>query len=538
MVSKGIMTPLQAEMVYDGRKYNIFIGAKGSAKTHAVTAKMIADCENNPYNNQAGFRRDKERSISNLGSYFSFMVNFMERKGVQFRYKWKTTGREFKRERSSRDDTKNQRILFGSLEDISGSTDGSAPKNGGFYRTLLIDEPVDRKSASNPNLIPSPSNWDNMMDQLEDNLDRFTPAFKEHYGIEANLDLEIFYTMNDWGEHPLCLLVYQLFPEEEFMEELFGHSIEELFSSKELVKKLFEDEKWIENLTSRGAISRDFPDSDLKIWRTTKFNNPNNLQPVYMKATLSKIKKAMLARDRARLAFAIGTKHPGDTSNDMLAYGDMDIQHMTTQEALDQGYKVERLNYFVDTDETRVFTISPGYRWYKEKVELNRNTGQIVFRKKRIITIDKIIEIPAIGVDDDGVMHTKYIKSIKEAINAHYLKAPKDGMNKKPVLGVDDKRKWYLAGIGQELNFPHSRRLFNQHGTFGINERQDLTQLGFRNKKVFNHPDNKALEADYRTCQRADIQNPKRKTTSSTNYLDRIDAVEQHFVENASVIIK
>lgn len=61
---------------------------------------------------------------------------------------------------------------------------------------------------------------------------------------------------------------------------------------------------------------------------------------------------------------------------------------------------------------------------------------------------------------------------------------------------------------------------------------------GFRSGRILLHPKNKQLVDDFETCVKRDKGDPRRKTSGTTNYLDRIDSMEQGVIQYASIVIK
>lgn len=59
---------------------------------------------------------------------------------------------------------------------------------------------------------------------------------------------------------------------------------------------------------------------------------------------------------------------------------------------------------------------------------------------------------------------------------------------------------------------------------------------GFDNKSIYMHPKNKALKMDFEKCIKRDKNDPRRKTTGTTNYLDRIDSMENGVIPFAGII--
>ena len=274
-------------------------------------------------------------------------------------------------------------------------------------------------------------------------------------------------------------------------------------------------------------------ENDTLYARMTKFANPNNQDQEKAKQILQDIKMSIFLKNKNALCMLLGLEHKPDINKDMLVYNIKDFNNITKDELQKDKWEPMGIAYSVDIDTSRVLTITPAIKY--RKVENNIGYWKVSFR----IFIDKQIEIPAYGTGIYGELNEKYVELISKKIKEHYIANNFMKIKLKTKhLAVDDKRKWYLLQLSRSLgSFLTTFDTFWQHGDYNIIARQDWTQLGFENKVLFLHPENKALEDDFKTCLKDDIQSPKRKTTGNTNYLDRIDSMENSFLPFVGVII-
>ncbi len=263
------------------------------------------------------------------------------------------------------------------------------PSNGGYYGIISVDEPVVEKDASNPDKIPTQAQWDRSDKILLDNLGRFNDNFENAMGREVKT--EIYYTMNNWGDHPLTVLCDKVLPEQTFLKFIFGFDIFEIMGNQELVLEWFEDEENINHLLNNNTMSVYKENIDTLFTRMTKFANPNNHSEKNKKKILNDLKSALIDGDINWLTILLGMKAVPEVENEMLVYpSDMfnQIEYKTYDELLEEGWTPKRTNYAIDIDTSRVFTITPTTHF--EKVSILEGV-------QKHVHVDRQIEIIANG---------------------------------------------------------------------------------------------------------------------------------------------
>ncbi len=429
---------------------------------------------------------------------------------------------------------RNQSILFGGLDDVAHSTDGGAPSNGGYYKIVIIDEPVIRGDMNNPDKIPSPKQWDEDMEILEDNLTRFNDNYAAIHQRQLPAT-ETWIMMNDWGDHPLTLAVNKHLPIEEFMDYNFNNEFANLWgATEEYLNTWFDNDENITHLLTNNTQVK-YTEEDDTLWvRQTKFANPNNWLEHNKLKLIRKIKLSLLTENMNSLAINMGYRHAGDAiSESMLVYPKKvldNIEYKTKEDLLKEGYNIKRVNYAWDIDTSRVLTLTPTIHFLKNKFNVSFTGDKTLSTvKQHKILIDKQIEIPAYGPGEYGELNDTYVRLIKKATEKHISQLGNGYLGKNnAIITIDDKRKWFLNEV-RKLR-PDGIKTFKtpqQHGhLFGIIQRQDTTILGLETHLVAIHPKNKSLVNDMRLCQKQDLNSSVRKTTGNTNYLDRIDSGE------------
>ena len=423
------------------------------------------------------------------------------------------------------------------------STNGAVIPNGGYFGMTIIDEPITADDISSNYHSQEEDNekYERMLNIIRDDLSRFHKEYADTHDKKP-YPFTIYQCLNPWWEHKLIKDTNMIFSEKDFIYYIFQYnegksdskiSLEDLFGNDELIEKWFSKKENIDRLMNHNTMSIYDKNNDTLYVRMTKFANPDNHDDKKAKKILQDIKMTLFLNNRNALCTLLGLEHKPKVNKDMLVYNIKDFNNITKKALEKDGWKPIGIAYSVDIDTSRVMTITPSIQY--KKVEHKIRYWKVSFR----IFIDKQIEIPAYGTGLQGELNEKYVKLISDKIKQHYLK--NKFMDMKLTikhLAVDDKRKWYLSSLIKELETMLTTfDTFWQHGDYNIIARQDWTQLGFENKVLFLHPDNKALEDDFRTCLKDDIQSPKRKTTGKTNYLDRIDSMENAFLPFVSVII-
>lgn len=127
-----------------------------------------------------------------------------------------------------------------------------------------------------------------------------------------------------------------------------------------------------------------------------------------------------------------------------------------------------------------------------------------------------------------------YAKNMLSVMEDHMKENKVDDPFIKKYLVVDALRVSFLREFDRMIAdnildstlFSIMDKAFKTGALFSIAERQNKTILGITNGTLYFHPDNTALITDMKKCVKAEKYSPERKTTSSTNYLDRIDSME------------
>lgn len=526
--TKGVLSKAKIAIAKHPAKKKVILGAKGTGKSIIPIVKSIVEFENDKYFNAYGFRKYESQATKNMSELFYQSYTLLE--GFNFEFKDEY---EFKSQRSSiykisnkKNMLKNQAFKFGSLDNASGSTDGGGVSNGGYYGIISVDEPVVEADASDPTKIPTRQEWDKIVTIILDNLSRANDNFEMVHGREVNT--EIYFTMNNWGEHPLIQDIDNIFTEDEFIKWVFsGYSVEQLLRNEKLINKLFEDEKWVQSLKINNTKSVYDKENDTLYTRMTKFANPNNWKEKNINPLLKSIKKALLLGDKQSLTILLGTKTIPEIEKEMLVFNLQDYNDKTDYEHwIDKGFKPTKINYSWDIDTSRVLTLTPTI--VMEKISLLDGKETFVF-------VDKQIELEAHGTGVFGELNDLYVKQMIMTMEKHFkaLKAPLI----KAIVSIDDKRKWYLNEVRKASpSWLTGYRSFEQHGMWGIEERQDMISNGIENKSIQIHKANKALVSDMQVCVKRDIQDPRRKTSGDTNYLDRLDSAENGIIPFAGII--
>ncbi|MGL4336304.1 MAG: hypothetical protein ACRCXT_09820 [Paraclostridium sp.] len=157
-------------------KKKVIIGGKNTGKSIIPIYNVISRMEDELYYNAMAFRKYKEQSSTKLGNAIQAMVTIRKQSGENFKYEYERNQSRFYRKVHKTALTKNQAIVFGSLEDISASTDGADPANAGYYGDIIFDEPVVKEDITNPDKIPSAEEFNEQLAIIFDNTYRFIPA--------------------------------------------------------------------------------------------------------------------------------------------------------------------------------------------------------------------------------------------------------------------------------------------------------------------------------------------------------------------------
>lgn len=517
------------------------IGGKSTSKTYLTQIYTLMKMEQDPRINAYGFRKYKYNASDNLGSYASKAHIALRNADFDIKDYQKSTTGFYRLNASKKFMYKNQSIDFGSLENVD-ATSGGAPSNGGYYGVIIYDEPVVKDDANNPAKIPTKSKWNELVqDIIRNNLDRHNdPNNPKERTIE-------FYTMNDWGNHPLTLKCMEIIPIDDFINYIFdGYSLHDLTSPQllnslmpidtttntithtDFVKKLISNHTMMKIHTSKE-------DNEKELWvRRTKFSNPTNLVPKKLNQILLQTRKSLLNEDFNALSIILGLRHEGEIDENMLVYHIPDFNNVSGyQDFIDEGFKhIGEVVYSWDIDlrKNSQLTLTPSIEFIKKGI----------FENESRIMIDKQIEVKTHGLDSEGKINDLYIKQMVEIMTNHHENLVHE-VRQRPEqssIAVDEINQMYIREIMDIIQpyYLDYGRPFKKHGAYSLIERQKFTHFGFLNKVLFNHIENEALEQDFRVCQRSDYQKEERKTSGTTNYLDRIDSFENSIINHFGLI--
>ncbi len=370
---------------------------------------------------------------------------------------------------------------------------------------------------------------------MDDNIFRFNDDFEEEIGKPINAETII--TFNEWGDHPITIEANAIYPIKDFMDWNFGMDVYDLLGNSRLIDELFGDEEWVKEFIKRNIKAKYHKDSDTLVCRSTKFTKPTNrTNENSRRKILNSIIRDLKGSNMNGLAISMGYRHIGENDPNMLSYDIRDFNNEYTREDFEKkGFTPYKINFSwdIDTRKGAKLTLTPAILYWKKQFSINNM--EIANKNIYKILIDEQIEIPTTGSGKYGEKNDLYVNMICKVMEKYYSKLKIKP--KKVSYSVDDKRKWFLNEVRKKrIAWINGYRTFRQHGEDGIIQRQQMTKIGFDNKIVYNHPKNKQLENDIRNCQRAEISNEKRKTSGLTNYLDRIDSMENGIIEYKNII--
>ena len=516
----------------------ILIGAKTSGKTFLAEIDILHKFENDNYFNAWGLRYFKYQATEKLADYFFASIRGLKDNGINLKYRYKQAERNQKiiRLRVKTNPKDNQSFSFASMENSAAST-GTKPSNNGYVGICLIDEPLVERNIIE-NKIPTKKEFNKYQSMLESDMDRHHASVRKTYGVNP-YKFTIYYTLNPWGEHPITKRANIIIPEKEFIDFIFYDPINEitfdqLLENQQLIEFYFSQKHNLERFKNNNTLAKYDEESDELYVRMTKFANPNNLDDYSFKQSIFKIKNSLLFRDYSGLCIFLGITDKPNINEEMLAFNIPNFNNCHYTKMLKDNYYPVGICYAVDIDTSRVFTITPSIAMRK-KIMIGFDKWKYDYK----IFVDRQIEIPARGTGIVGELNNVYVKYILEIVNNHFKRRKLfDYELIDSAIILDDKRKQYVFNVMENKpDFIKNVDTFKQHGEFGISNRQDWLELGFRNKKIINHSDNVKLENDIKYCLRADIQNSKRQTTGTLNYLDRIDSMENSVIYFLSIIL-
>ena len=536
---KKVLSKAKIDIALHPAKTKIIIGAKGTGKTIIPMVKGLIEYESDQYFNMFGFRKHKEQATNKLSSFFFQTYNILKMHDFEFKlnYELRSQQAAIFRIYHYRNMNLNQVFKFGSLDNASGSTDGGAPGNGGYYGIIIDDEPVIEKDAGDPKKIPSKDAWDKDQSIIVDNLDRFNDNFSDI--TKRDVGTETYHLMNNWGLHPLIVLANEIFPEDTFMNYVLGMTMEELFSlTEEEVKALFKNKEFLNRLMRNNTLSVESKKIDTLITRMTKFANPNNWKPEKAAKLLKRIENSVLMKNQQQLTILLGTLSIPEIDKEMLVFNIKDFNLKTLEEFLEEGFEISKVNYSWDIDTSRVLTLTPTYVLNKKRA-VGGFGRPIVNKPIEIIYWDTQIELVAYGTGEIGELNDLYIKQMIRVMDKHWKKVLKNDIKIKAIVSVDDKRKWFLNELYKQKKYYMGLfRTFEQHGDADIEHRQDAMKVGLQNKSLWISPKNQNLIQDIKVCVKRDLNDSRRKTSGNTNYLDRLDSAENGFWPFVPIIWK
>lgn len=538
LLENGILTQSKIDWLYHPAPEKIVIGSKGSGKTFPVKVKTLLEAENDEMFNSATFRKYQASAAEKSSEVLHKAYMDLKNMGVEFKYEWVKKNYRMTRLKHKSNMMVNQQESYYSLEDTN-ATDGGAPSNGGVVALINVDEPMNEADAANPSKIPTVPEWERTTEVLRDNMERHSDSYELRTGIRV--PFEIFYTLNPWGKtHPLMIKASKILPESTFVEWIFGMQLDELLGKKELIDNLFSQQWFVDQLINRNTMMAESEDGQTLVVRTTKFANPINHLEKKLKPLVNKVRYALETSNKTLLLTLMGFEFEPEISKDMLVYNIQEFNYKTPEEAIEEGFHIEQIVYPFDIDTSRILTCFPTFKMVKNVLGLD-GIYQI-----RIILVDKPIELKAYGTGEFGEMNDIYVKQMQKQMVRHYSRISKLSKPKhKSIVRVDDKRKWFLNGLRKlrDTSFQGLYQIFDQHGAWATGERQDMVVDGIEKRVLWFHPKNNrkaggSLVQDMKVCIRRNIDDPRRLTDGTKNYLDRIDSMEQGVIPFANLIYK
>lgn len=534
IVSSGYISQSKADLAIHKAKRKIIVGSKECGKTIIGLTEAVIGFETDGFYNPFGFRKHLTGAAKGMGKYTARVANELKALGFDIKREYKLTQSELYRLTSKSDMLKNQVMNFGSLDDYSGTTDGRAPSIG-YVGTVIVDEAVIESDALNPDKIPSQSEWYKLETVITSNLNRYNQSFSNIFNRQANTTF--WYFMNNWGPHPLILETDDVFPEEDFIEWVLGYPLEELLLNEELITELFENEDWLQNqLYKNHTAYRYKEDNDTLYARMTVFANPLFLMDEKKaKQKTNQIRTALLEDNREGLTILLGMRQKPKLDDEWRVYPEQiirNIKQYTIKDLEEQGYKIKSVSYGVDIDVSRVNTITPAILFEKKVYGLNNS-----YELHEKILLDEQYELKCVGSGVMGSNLDLYTKEMAIAIRKH-IKENKL-WNTKIAVAVDDNRQWFTRDLykSQELSgIIDIWEPAQKNGIFDIYHRQDTFITGLTNDIIYIHPGNQALIMDLMVTKKRAIDDGRRDTNGTTNYLDRIDSMEYSLQQLTSTI--
>ncbi|MGL4335967.1 MAG: hypothetical protein ACRCXT_05455 [Paraclostridium sp.] len=173
-----MLTESKLQILNHPAKKKLIVGAKGTGKSIIPIYNTIQRMESELYYNAMAFRKFKDQSSNKLGNAITAMVTKLKQSGQQLKYDYERNQNRIYRKVNKTKLYSNQSITFGSLEDISTSTDGADPANAGYYGDIIFDEPVVREDVQGADSIPTLEEFNEQLEIIYDNTARFLPDWE------------------------------------------------------------------------------------------------------------------------------------------------------------------------------------------------------------------------------------------------------------------------------------------------------------------------------------------------------------------------
>lgn len=498
-------------------KTKYYLASKSSTKTFVGCILILFRMENELYFNAYTFRKYKEQATKklkkNLINAYKYLHQFHT-----FKFDYEFLQNKVQRTLSNKNKIANPTIEMTSFEDIDG-TSGEAPGNGGYFGIAMIDEFIVIKDIIN-NTITDEEQFNDNNNTIDDSIGRWTKSYNlaefKKSGIDPNQVMKWFYFGNPWGDHPICESVEQDIPEETWFKFIFGVYADELIGNALKIEKLFASKKFKERLLKNHTLYFYNKKEDILKVRRTKYANPIEVHGKALDNNISDLKIALIKADYNMLMKNVGIMGKPKLKAIMKVFNIKNYNETTLEGLIKDDWIINDINFGIDIDTSVYVQIAPAIRMRKK------------LDNKYIIFVDKLIQIPCNGTGVYGELNDKYAELMVQEIEKYCKSITPKGHNRiKYSITVDDNRKQYINIIMKDKpQHLITAQAAVKQGHYKIINRQDMIQNAFHEKILFISKENVLLKRDYNNCIKEDIHSPKRKTTSNTNVLDRIDAVD------------
>lgn len=527
LIASGIMSS-HASWAFD-RKPDIIcvIGPKESGKTYPVKVREIYDMHHDFYCSTQAARKYSTAASKKLGGYAMTAYNIMRQEFdiTDCRY---VSNNFYMLHKSKREMMKNNSQGYFSLEDITGSTDGGSVPNAGYIGTVHVDEPVVKEDVGDLTKIPDEKEWASQLRVIRSNFGRSVESFNDRMGRKeikgwTEKKMQMFFTMNPWGDHPLIIQGEEHFPEKDFIMHQFGFDIFQFEKKPEALAPIFKDEKLRERIITNCVMTKDVEIEKVKykFVRNNIFANPLKIKK--QDEIFANIEKALVEGDRTALMIVLGTKAMPNIREEMMTYpAKMSPNLVTLDDYKENGYKIHHMTFPWDVDTSRVLTFAPTYHMRKINnlgvLEERIHTGWVESHKVK-------------GTRHNIQLNLGYMEFMKRRMNEHYEEVAKyfEHPNVKAHIFIDLQSDWYVLELSKSNNYPHWASGIGKPPkihNFSIAMRQQTTINGYNSGRLTLDPRNVDLLNDYKVNKKAVIDKPTRQDKGGKNYNDRIDASE------------